>query len=313
LASKISGRRALWLTPAVLAALALQQIATRGGQSADDRTANTLAQAHPIAGGPFEASGVAAVAGAEGVLFIDDSQSGAVMWLEIDAEDAQKKAPSAVPLGVDVIDPEGLTTDGKRYLMISSLSRSARGQSMDLVRFRFDPSRGRAEGVEGVRGLQRWLADRVPELRTLGNRSDEAGVNIEGLAWDPSHDRLLLGLRSPLEGGDALVVALKIDEADKPLSLDRLSVDGASLRVPLGGAGIRSIETNGRGGFDLIAAPERGSEFRLVEWSGGSRDAVREIARFPARLKAEGVTRATLHGRPRTVVMFDASAFLVLK
>ena len=45
---------------------------------------------HAILGGTFEASGVAAVPGTSGVLFVNDAMSDAVLWMELDSSGAQK-------------------------------------------------------------------------------------------------------------------------------------------------------------------------------------------------------------------------------
>lgn len=68
------------------------------------------------------------------------------------------------------------------------------------------------EAVETVDGLKKFLADNVVELRGLANTSyKDGGINVEGIAWDAKGGRLLLGLRSPVVDGHALVVPLKQD------------------------------------------------------------------------------------------------------
>ena len=73
---------------------------------------------HPIAGGPFEASAAAAVGGASGVLFASDGDGDSVFWLPLDGEGAQTARAVSVPLGVRVVDPEGLTTDGESFFVV---------------------------------------------------------------------------------------------------------------------------------------------------------------------------------------------------
>lgn len=262
--------------------------------------------------GAFEASGAAAVPGTQGLLFVDDGRPGEVLWLELTAAGLQKDAVVSVPLGVEVEDPEGITTDGTYFYVVGSQSRGRDGTG--LVRFRFDPARRSVSDVQPVAGLKALLARRVPELKGYDRRGGERGLNIEGLAWDPSGSRLLLGLRSPLVDGMALVVPLKPGPAGTPFSAETLEVDGPALKVALGGAdGIRGIEYDAVArAFRIIAGGAKGGgQARLVEWAGQG-TAVREIRRFAPDLKPEGVAATTIGGRDLTVVLCDSSSFLLL-
>src|ERR1700754_2383457 len=66
-------------------------------------------------GGPFEASGVVAVPGARGVLFVDDSRTDEVLWMEMDEAGNQVGDIKPVKLGIQLDDPEGITTDGTYF------------------------------------------------------------------------------------------------------------------------------------------------------------------------------------------------------
>jgi hypothetical protein len=263
--------------------------------------------------GPFEASGAAAVAGTQGILFVDDGRPGEVLWLELTAAGQQQGAVAAVPLGVEVDDPEGITTDGTHFYVVGSQSRGKGGGGIGLVRFRFDAARRSVSDVQSLSGLKALLAERVPELRGYGRKGGERGINIEGLAWDPAGSRLLLGLRSPLVDGMALVVPLKLG-GDRPLSADGLRVDGPALKVALGSDdGIRGMEHDAaaRAFRIIVGASKGGGEARLVEWNGQG-TATREIRRFAGALKPEGVAATKLAGRDITVVLCDSSRFLLL-
>src|SRR5262245_4523058 len=65
----------------------------------------------PINGGTFEASGVVHVPGTQGVLFVDDGRNKEVFWTELNADGSQKSAVVPLPLGADITDLEGITTD----------------------------------------------------------------------------------------------------------------------------------------------------------------------------------------------------------
>ncbi len=145
---------------------------------------------------------------------------------------------------------------------------------------------------------------------------DDGGINIEGIAWDPLNKRLLLGLRSPVVEGQALVVALKLRDPKAALSFDNLEVEGGkTIRLPLGGAGIRSIEWDeSRKAFFLITGAGPNSErmdFKTWEWSGsGATPALRELETFDRRLKPEGITRVSSGARDFIFIVFDTSGYI---
>src|SRR5688572_16859149 len=84
---------------------------------------STESQPALIAGGRFEASGLASVPGSQGVLFVDDAQDKQVFWMELDAEGQQVGKAIAVPLGAHVVDPEGITASGTHYFIVGSQSK----------------------------------------------------------------------------------------------------------------------------------------------------------------------------------------------
>jgi len=156
----------------------------------------------------------------------------------------------------------------------------------------------------------------VAELRGMEQRKyEDGGINVEGLAWDPRGGRLLLGLRSPIVEGHALVVPVRLRDPRGALTADNLEVEGPkAIRLPLGGAGIRSIEYDDRTrAFRVITGAGPNSEkmdFKLWEWDGdGARPALRELGTYDRRLKPEGVTRASSGGRDFTFIVFDTSGY----
>jgi hypothetical protein len=266
-----------------------------------------------IQGGTFEASGVIQVAGTDGVLFVDDGRDDVVFWMRVDRESRQLEPAVPIPLGVRVGDLEGITTDGTFYYVVGSQSKPEFAGGAGLVRFRFDPASRTIKEVESVSGLRGWLTSRLPSIASAaGSRPD--GFNIEGLAWDQKAKRLLMGLRSPVVDGQAIVVP--IDLGAGPLAGDRMKTGEADLiRLPLDNSGIRSMEyDSGRGAFRIIAASRGSSPFRLWNWAGGTGTAaqVRSDASFAAKLKPEGVTPVA--GQPDfTLIVFDTSRYLAVQ
>lgn len=269
-----------------------------------------------FAGGTFEASGVAHVPGTDGVLFVDDGRTEEVFWMRLGEGGRQAGAVTPVKLGASVVDLEGITTDGTHFYVVGSQSKSKGGDLAGLVRFRFDAQGQRAEGVESISGLKRFLAENVAELRGMENRKyKDGGINVEGLAWDARGRRLLLGLRSPVVDGHALVVPLRLRDPRGDFTSGNLEVEGAqAIRLPLGGAGVRSIEYDERAkAFRVITGAGPNSEkldFKLWEWDGdAARPALREMGTYDRRLKPEGVTRVSSAGRDFTFIVFDTSGY----
>jgi hypothetical protein len=263
-----------------------------------------------IRGGRFEASGVAWVPGTNGVLFVDDGRRKEVFWAELASDGRQRGQAVPISLGADVTDIEGITSDGRSFYVIGSQSKTTGFEGDGLVRFRFDPETRRIGNVERIQGLKAWLAEHVAELRGTANQLGDGVLNIEGLAWDPEGGRLLLGLRAPVVEGFALIIPLRLRAPADPMTVDNLAVDGATIRLDLEGAGIRSIEYDEMSRtYRVIAGAGLGTEdrdFRIVEWHGArGSSGLRELARYSSKLTPEGITRAVIGGRPINVVVFD--------
>jgi hypothetical protein len=287
-----------------------------GAVAGSTAAAGSAEPMRPFTGGPFEASGVAHVPGTDGVLFVDDGREDEVFWMRLGEGGTQAGAIRAVKLGANVIDLEGMTHDGTHFYVVGSQSKSKGGDLAGLVRFRFDAAGLRAEGVEAVSGLKPFLAGQVAELRGMeGRKYKDGGINVEGVAWDARGRRLLLGLRSPVVDGQALLVPLKLRDPQGALTVENLEVEGGrAIRLPLGGAGVRSIEFDERrAAFRVIAGAGPNAEqldFKLWEWDGdAARPTLREAGAFDRRLKPEGITRVAAHGRDFTFIVFDTSGY----
>jgi hypothetical protein len=268
-----------------------------------------------FSGGRFDASGVAYVSGTNGVLFIDDGRSEEIFWMRLSDKRDQMGTIRSVSLGTTIDDLEGITTDSTHFYLVGSQSTSKGGDLPGLVRFTFDATREQVGAVESISGLKRFLTDNVADLH--GMSDENGGINIEGLAWDPNRQCLLLGLRSPLIEGQALVVPLRLRQADAVFSSSNLEViDGKAIKLPLGDAGIRSLEYDyGRKLFQVISGAAEDKEaldFRLWEWNGSdTRPELRESRIFDRKLKPEGVTRVRLPSGDFTFIVFDTSRYAV--
>ncbi|HEX5885390.1 MAG TPA: DUF3616 domain-containing protein, partial [Pyrinomonadaceae bacterium] len=246
----------------------------------------------------------------------DDGRPNQIFWMQIGEGRKQAGAIKRVTLGANVIDLEGITNDGTHFYVVGSQSKSKGGDLTGLVRFRFDAKSEQVVDTQAISGLKKFLAENVAELRGMENRKySDGGINVEGIAWDPRSARLLLGLRSPIVDGHALVVPLKLRDPQAGFSLSNLQADGTeAIRLPLGGAGIRSIEYDEpRRSFRLITGAGPNAEnmdFKLWEWDGQvERPALRETGTFERRLKPEGITRVSHGGQDFTFIVFDVSGY----
>lgn len=278
-----------------------------------------------LRGGTFEASGVAAVLGTDSVLFVDDNRPGEVLWMQIDAAGEQSGSVKPVQTGVSIEDPEGITSDGSYFYIVGSQSSPKAGEREGLARFTFDPATQTVTKAEAISGLRSFLVNNVPELKDSAElKGEEGGLNIEGIAWDPDPEnrRLLLGLRSPLINSNALVVSLKLRDANGPFSIDNLQLaEPHAIQLSLGGLGIRDIQYDSRLKAFLIisGAPEHHEKtaFTLWEWNGDSNQSnadakPREEAPLDVKMKPEGVTRLKLPGREMIFIVGDASSYFKL-
>lgn len=120
------------------------------------------------------------------------------------------------------------------------------------------------------------------DLATASRRAPEesGGLNIEGLAATPD-GRLLIGFRSPVPEGRALIVP--IENPSGVLFRDQEPRLGRATTVALGGRGIRSIEyVPAMRAYAIAAANDDGRRaFALYRWSGAAADAPRPLEGAP--------------------------------
>ena len=272
-------------------------------------------------GGEFEASGVVSVPGTDGVLFIDDSREGEIFWMRLDQEGNQVGEIKPISLGAIVEDPEGITFDGSWFYVVGSQSETKAGEANSLVRFSFDSQTQSVKEVESALGLFQFLAGEASELKEYVDKKGKKGaINIEGLAWDPVQNRLLLGMRDPAISEQALIVALKLRDPSARLSIENITLaQPNAIRLELGGDTIRSIEYDSvLNVFQIISGePEnkeskkKKSDFKLWEWDGQT--SPREKVALNHKLKPEGVTRVSISGHDFIFIVCDASQYLKLE
>jgi hypothetical protein len=212
-------------------------------------------------------------------------------------------------------DLEGLALDRAGYLYaITSHSRDAEGDAKSsrekLVRFRIDGDTVAPSTV--VDGLKRALTAAHPVLAAAAKVKDvkqDGGLNIEALEISPDAQRLLIGFRSPLLAGHAIIAsvdnvsAMFDDDASPRIAprLDRLDLDGKGLR---GMAWVSALA-----GYLLIGGPSSSANgpFSLWFWSGEPGAPARRVTvpGLEGLEKAEGICPAVIDGVERIVIVSD--------
>lgn len=226
-------------------------------------------------------------------------------------------AAAAVPLDADALpkldDLEGLTLDpAGRVCAVTSHSRRSNGEEKKsrqrLVRFRVEGDRAVEPAV--VEDLKPALAAAHPALAAAAARADAKsaeGFNIEGLEMSPDGARLLVGLRSPLDGGHALVAA--IDNPQAMFDAGQPPRIGALSRLDLGGDGIRALAwLPVLDGYLLVGGPvdREPRPFRLWWWAGPGSGPLRPVALSEGDLaRTEGLAPAVVAGRSCLILVSD--------
>ncbi|HRR33991.1 MAG TPA: DUF3616 domain-containing protein [Kiritimatiellia bacterium] len=127
-------------------------------------------------------------------------------------------------------------------------------------------------------------------------------LNIEALC-ETQGGGLLIGFRSPLPGGSALLAPL-----DNPAETVNGQPPhfGAPVLLDLGGNGIRAMIRTANGFLILSGSPLSGGEARLYEWDGRSdTPPVLLPVRFPADTTPEGLTAIRRDGAADVLVLSD--------
>jgi hypothetical protein len=212
-------------------------------------------------------------------------------------------------------DLEGVCIDraGQVYA-ITSHSRNTAGEEktsrQKLVRFCVAGNRMVAPVV--VTGLKPAMTAAHPVLAAAAAVVDvkaEGGLNIEALEISPDEQRLLIGFRSPLVGGRAIIASVNnpaaiFDAQEAPRIAATLDT------LDLGGNGIRGLSyVAALGGYLVVSGPVARElvQFGLWFWSG-ERDAPARrvtVAGLPGFEHAEGIGPAVIDGRQRIILVSD--------
>jgi hypothetical protein len=268
-------------------------------------------------GGKFEASGVIPVPGTDGVLIVDDSKPSEVLWMQLDKTRHQNGPMQAIPLGTSIEDPEGITSDGTNYYIVGSQSKTRSAEQPGIVRFTFDPQSKRVGNVAVATGLREFLLEKVPELKT-GGTSEGANLDIEGIGFDPGQQQLMLGLRAPLSGDQALVIPIKLRDVQGKFETSNFEIPSSGVkRLSLGGLGIRDIQYDPHlKSFLIISGAPRELkkiDFGIWEWDpADEKSPPRQRITLDKDLQPEGIASVNIDGSSFIFVACDPSKILTL-
>ncbi len=186
---------------------------------------------------PLELSGAARLPDGSLVLVDDETRDAVFLW-----SGRTDEGPARIGIGASLDDLEGAAADssGLVYLLTShSMTRGGklRADRQRLVRLRLAPG-ARVEIAADLRAA-------LGLLLTGDEAHPGPPLNLEGLAWYPRRDELILGARAPLSSGRALLVSLGpagslFDPARAAGDLGPLHPTVAAL--DLGGRGVRSLD-----------------------------------------------------------------------
>ncbi len=308
----------------------------------------------PIAASPFQessdktphnASEVVAL-GDSRFLFCDNDISDALFELRLSKKGTQSRQLIRHPLtGVsaryfDDFESMAIIGGGDRFRLVLATSfslkirdprarKKSRRAKTALAReslLRVTSTGGPALQAEIIPGFRRWLIEQTPDLGRQWQKSlrwipDDGGLNIEGLAWEPTRSELLFGLRTPVIDGHPVILRVHIKDVGGIWNLDNFEPrKPVLLDLPRSKflRGIRTMEHDPLRKTILIVTGNAVSKtkvpFELYSWDGNAKGTVTrfEHVRFDPKFRVEGVTPGTIAGRPALVFVDDRGGYQVL-
>jgi len=285
----------------------------------------------------FNASDVIPLADSR-FLFCDNNVGDALYELRFTPEGKKKgsllkKQIEGLEFGV-VDDLEGLTLAeneaGRFIFALSSLSIKSKKKANDfkvkkgarnaLVRLLI--AEGERLMPDIIPDFRSWLIEKMPGLKEFADIApDEGGLNIEGLAWHPEENMLLLGFRTPLMVGLPFVLPIRLQNLSGNWTVDNfemLSPIRLNLEQTNDEQGIRSISYDPLRKVLLIlignATSASKAPFSLYSWDGNTNGIVHhyEKIQFHKKVKAEGLTHGTINHRGVIVFVDDAGGYQIL-
>lgn len=255
------------------------------------------------------------------VLIVEDEEHRALNILKISDNGSlieDKAANLQLSQGFEhkLDDLEGLTADHHGYTYIttshSSLKNGKRRHNREqLIRFRV--AGDTVQNVSTVKTLRDELSQSKSLISAVkaktGKAPDFDTLNIEGLTYAHKTDDLLLGLRAPMAGESAIIVA--IENPVEMFEKNAAPVFGKPVFLNLGGGGIRSLHFSTVLNKYVIAneVPDaKGKDYsKIWTWSGNPKDAPVpvDLPELSDLKNIEGIDSVKVNGVPKLLFTAD--------
>ncbi len=278
-----------------------------------------------------ELSDVVQIPGGPTALMVEDEVNDRFFSMQVTGQ-ADTDGPIVdvlLPGGFTLKDMEGVAVDTRGFVyVVSSHSLNSAGKprrGSALARMKWMD--GKVGPAETVADLRPWLQSVVPEIAAVMDlAADSGGLNIEGLAYDPNGDRLLLGLRGPLIRDHPAIIPIHLIAPTGPFRRESLDLQPMIRLDGIENFGIRAVSWDpvSRGFWILTGgggeSAKTKNKFHLWFWNGSETQPVAEpvesikfekelkVGRQKFKLHPEGI--CVIHNpgaRPFLLVVTDGS------
>ena len=253
----------------------------------------------------YEPSGVLSLPDGD-ILIIEDEGSNPIYITRIaDPSNADFLDPSmALHLSTPVSDLEGITLgrDETVFLITSfSIAKKKKRKQKRQRLIQFQIKDGRIIRELHFDNLLPYLTQQLRKEKHVDLKDDDT-LNIEGITFDKEKDHLLIGLRSPLTKGKAIIIVLENPyDIFSGITPPRFSV--RNIVVNLDGEGIRGMTYDHILEMYLITneVKNRKGKLRPALWTWGGNSAHKPVRVSLPKLKGvkniEGITSVSIGSR----------------
>lgn len=284
---------------------------------------------------PYNTSGIVPI-GDGHFIVVDNNTNDALLDLNLTPDGQVAKPITKLPLqglsegAVDDIEDLALAEIGGRRFIFAMPSLSVKPGSKkkgkeDKVRpsalLRIAIGDDGSLTAEGMPDFRDWLVANNAIIATSAtNDPDYGGLNVEGLAWDPTRQALLLGVRTPALNTGALVVPVRLKDPAGPWTVANLEAQTPivlNVEHEASAQGVRGMCTGRDGkGFLVVVANATSDDtagFSVYEWDGNQEGVAKRLPySFAKKMKPEGLTVGTVGGKPAIVFVDDNGGYRVV-
>ncbi len=283
---------------------------------------------------PYNTSGIVPIGDGHFIL-VDNNTNDALLDLSLTPDGQVAKPISRLPLqglaegAVDDLEDLALAEiGGKRFIFaMPSLSvkpGSKKKGKEDKVRpsalLRIAIGADSSLTAEAMPDFREWLVANFAIIaESATNDPDYGGLNVEGVAWDPARQALLVGVRTPALNTGALVVPVRLKDPAGPWTVANLEAQTPivlNVEHEASAQGVRGMCTGRDGkGFLVVVANATSDDtagFSVYEWDGNQEGVVKRLPyTFAKKMKPEGLAIGTVGGKPAIVFVDDNGGFQV--